>query len=90
MQLGAQGEAGRQRYASVRRNDNSVYDVGVSARYPGFGSIVSPEAGALWGERSGPAWNLYYAFEDVRSTRAERSFRTHLVALGATFRLGRL
>lgn len=156
VQLGAKGEAGRQRYASVRRNDNSVYDVGVSARYRGFGSIFSPEAGALWGGRTvknavenygqrtlfvqlrslprpdlylsaryrhrlrdyettdvlasnfgredarqqmtlgatltppfGPAWNLYYAFEDVSSTRAERSFRTHLLALGATFRLGR-
>lgn len=156
VQLGAQGEAGRERYTSVRRNDNRVYDAGVSARYRGFGSVFSPEVGALWGRRAvenaaenydqrtlfvqlrslprqdlylsarfrhrlrdyetadtrasnfgredarrqvtlgatlspplGPAWNLYYAFEDVTSTRAERSFRAHLLSLGATFRLGR-
>lgn len=155
LQLGAQAETGRERYASVRRNDNELYDVGVSARYRGFGSIFSPEAGALWGGRTvknavedygqrtlfvqlrslprpdlylsaryrhrlrdyetadarasnfgredarrqvtlgatlspplGPAWNLYYAGEDVSSTRADRSFRTHLLTLGAVVPLG--
>lgn len=156
VQLGVLGDAARERYANVRRNDNSVYDAGVSARYRGFGSVFSPEAGALWGRRivenalenydqrtlflqlrslprpdvylsaryrrrlrdyetseatasnfgredrrgqvtfgatvtppAGPSWNLYYAFEDVASSRAGRSFRTHLLSLGAAFRLRR-
>lgn len=37
----------------------------------------------------GPAWDLYYAWEDVESSRAIRSFTTQLLALGVTFRLGR-
>lgn len=46
-------------------------------------------AGVTLTPRIGPAWDVYYALDDVRSSRAGRDFRAHGLSLGATFRLWR-